>query len=203
MDPTEEATYDLISTLVAELDPIFPAEFPFWHMGGDEVQFDCWRLSTGGYIDQFMQDHGIAAGDYSSLQGHFEQRVIDIVQALPSHKRTVSHFPRGNRCVNAGQVAATIARTGALGGKPQPRFRHVGAPEGGCRSALSRGQRQRERAGRNRERRLASLLHNSELVPAPPKVSARLSPFRSRELSAGTLTTGRPSPTARGSTTTR
>jgi hexosaminidase len=97
MDPTANATYDLISTLVAELDPIFPAEFPFWHMGGDEVQFDCWRLSTSGYIDKFMQNHGIVAGDYSSLQGYFEQRVIDVVRALPSKKRTVLWEESTNR----------------------------------------------------------------------------------------------------------
>ena len=89
MDPTTNATYELISTLVAELDPIFPAEFPFWHMGGDEVQYNCWRDSTDGYVDKFMKDHGINEGDYPGLQGYFEQRVIDLVRSLPSRKRTV------------------------------------------------------------------------------------------------------------------
>ena len=38
MDPTANATYKLLETLLEELDPLFPSAFPFWHLGGDEVQ---------------------------------------------------------------------------------------------------------------------------------------------------------------------
>ena len=38
MDPTANATYKLLDTLLEELDPLFPSAFPFWHLGGDEVQ---------------------------------------------------------------------------------------------------------------------------------------------------------------------
>ena len=38
MDPTANATYKLLQTLLEELDPLFPSAFPFWHLGGDEVQ---------------------------------------------------------------------------------------------------------------------------------------------------------------------
>ena len=89
LDPTRESTYALIKTLLAEVDPLFGDEFPFWHMGGDEVSYGCWRNSTGGYIDRFMAANGIAKGDYAALQAHFEQRVVGIVRGLPSHKRTV------------------------------------------------------------------------------------------------------------------
>ena len=89
MDPTANATYALISTLLAELDPIFPTEFPYWHMGGDEVRYGCWNSSDGGYVQKFMKANGIAAGDYAGLQNYFEQKVIDLVGALPSRKRTV------------------------------------------------------------------------------------------------------------------
>ena len=41
MDPTANATYKLLNTLLEELDPIFPPDFGFWHLGGDEVQYDC------------------------------------------------------------------------------------------------------------------------------------------------------------------
>ena len=104
LDPTANATYELIQTLLAELDPIFPAEFPFWHVGGDEVRYDCWQSSDGGYVDKFMEAHGIAAGDYPGLQGYFEQKVIDMVRALPTKKRTVlwEDNSRGARHGTAG-----------------------------------------------------------------------------------------------------
>ena len=89
LDPTRESTYALIKTLLAEIDPLFGDEFPFWHMGGDEVAYACWQNSTGGYIDAYMAASGIAKGGYAALQAHFEQRVVDIVRALPSKKRTV------------------------------------------------------------------------------------------------------------------
>ena len=89
LDPTKESTYTLIQTLLAEVDPLFGDAFPFWHMGGDEVSYGCWRNSTGGYIDAYMAANGIAKGDYAALQSHFEQRVVDIVRKLPSKKRTV------------------------------------------------------------------------------------------------------------------
>ena len=54
LDPTRESTYALIETLLADIDPLFGDEFPFWHMGGDEVAHGCWQNSTGGYIDAFM-----------------------------------------------------------------------------------------------------------------------------------------------------
>ena len=51
MDPTSNATYKLLNTLLGELDPLFPPEFGFWHLGGDEVQYTCCeyalRCSTG------------------------------------------------------------------------------------------------------------------------------------------------------------
>lgn len=89
LDPTKESTYALIETLLTEIDPLFGDEFPFWHMGGDEVGYACWQNSTGGYIDAYMAANGIANGDYAALQSYFEKRVVDIVAKLPSKKRTV------------------------------------------------------------------------------------------------------------------
>ena len=57
-----------LQTLVGELDPLFGDEFPFWHMGGDEVSYGCWRNSTAGYIDTYMAANGITKGDYAALQ---------------------------------------------------------------------------------------------------------------------------------------
>ena len=87
MDVTANATYSLIETLLREMDPLFPIDFPFWHLGGDEVAFDCWRQSDGGYIDHWMNANGIPPGEYSRLQEYFEQRMVELVRGLK--KRTV------------------------------------------------------------------------------------------------------------------
>eukprot|EP01051_Picozoa_sp_SAG22_P012551 SAG22_NODE_1315_length_4769_cov_23.910064_6_plen_107_part_00 len=71
-----------------ELDPVFPAEFGFWHLGGDEVQYGCWENSDNGYMAKFMKANGIAADDYPGLQSYFEQKVGT------ARKGTV--FPRGS-----------------------------------------------------------------------------------------------------------
>ena len=36
--------YDLVATLLLELDPLFPDVFPFFHLGGDEVGCCCMRV---------------------------------------------------------------------------------------------------------------------------------------------------------------
>ena len=43
LDPTQNATYAMLRTLLATLDPLFAnrSEFPYWHMGGDEVEYEC------------------------------------------------------------------------------------------------------------------------------------------------------------------
>lgn len=64
MDPTSNATYKLLDTLLRELDPIFPAEFGFWHLGGDEVQYDCCeyatpsRLLRWSHLQKFISEDG-------------------------------------------------------------------------------------------------------------------------------------------------
>lgn len=89
MDPSANATYELTDKLLKELDPLFPAAFPFWHLGGDEVPYSCWNNSDGGYIAAFMEKQGIAKGDFPGLQSYFEQRLISQVRDLPTKKRTV------------------------------------------------------------------------------------------------------------------
>ena len=43
LDPTQNATYAMLRSLLAALDPLFAnsSEFPYWHLGGDEVEYEC------------------------------------------------------------------------------------------------------------------------------------------------------------------
>ena len=60
------------------------------HLGGDEVRYDCWKHSDGGYIDKWMASHGLSPGDYAGLQAYFEQRMVQLVRNVSDgKKRTV------------------------------------------------------------------------------------------------------------------
>ena len=53
------------------------------------MQYDCWQNSDDGYMAAFMKKHGLPTDDFPALQAFFEQKVIELVKKLPSHKRTV------------------------------------------------------------------------------------------------------------------
>uniref|UniRef100_A0AAR5Q2S4 beta-N-acetylhexosaminidase n=1 Tax=Dendroctonus ponderosae TaxID=77166 RepID=A0AAR5Q2S4_DENPD len=76
MDPTKDSTYSFIKELFSELRALFID--PFIHLGGDEVDFDCWELDAS--ISSFMTRENIR--NYSGLEGYYIQKVIDIADEL-------------------------------------------------------------------------------------------------------------------------
>lgn len=78
LDPSNEAVFQVIDTLVGEMAAIFPD--PWLHIGGDEVNAQQWNDSPR--IRQFMQEKGLA--DSHALQAWFNQRVEKI---LEKHQR--------------------------------------------------------------------------------------------------------------------
>ena len=78
LDPSNEAVYRVIDTLVGEMAAIFPD--PWLHIGGDEVDAQQWNDSPR--IQQFMREKGLA--DSHALQAWFNQRVEKI---LEKHQR--------------------------------------------------------------------------------------------------------------------
>ncbi|MEQ0583427.1 family 20 glycosylhydrolase [Pantoea dispersa] len=78
LDPSNEAVFRFIDTLIGEVAAIFPD--PYIHIGGDEVDPSQWNASPK--IQQFMRDHGLQ--DAHELQAWFNQRVEKI---LAAHQR--------------------------------------------------------------------------------------------------------------------
>lgn len=78
LDPSNEAVFRFIDTLIGEVAAIFPD--PYIHIGGDEVDASQWNESPK--IQQFMRDHGLQ--DAHALQAWFNQRVEKI---LAAHQR--------------------------------------------------------------------------------------------------------------------
>lgn len=75
LDPSNEAVFRFIDTLMGEVTAIFPD--PYIHIGGDEVDPTQWNDSTR--IQQFMRDRGLK--DTHALQAWFNQRVEKILEA--------------------------------------------------------------------------------------------------------------------------
>ena len=69
MDPTLNFTYDFVGALFAEMEGAFPD--PFFHIGGDEVDYTCWLNSPP--IVAFMAAHNLTP---PQLQLYFERRVV-------------------------------------------------------------------------------------------------------------------------------
>jgi len=69
------STYDFIKTLFGEVAQVFPDSF--MHLGGDEVNFDCWKSNVD--VAKFMKDNGF---DGAGLENYFENRLLDIVGKL-------------------------------------------------------------------------------------------------------------------------
>ncbi len=74
LNPTLNATYDLVDALLAEMAETFSAGGnTFLHLGGDEVPTLCWAGDPA--VNAWMADHGLATGDYNGLESYFVNRV--------------------------------------------------------------------------------------------------------------------------------
>ncbi|XP_078252746.1 beta-hexosaminidase subunit beta isoform X2 [Rhinoraja longicauda] len=76
INPTINTTYDFMNRLVKEISWVFPDNFI--HLGGDEVNFACWKSNPK--ITEFMEKQGFG-GDYRKLESFYIQNVVDIVAA--------------------------------------------------------------------------------------------------------------------------
>lgn len=73
MDPTNEKTYKLLDTFIAEMARLFPDHY--FHIGGDEVNGKAWDASPR--IQEFKKAHNYKSND--ELQTYFSQRVQKLV----------------------------------------------------------------------------------------------------------------------------
>lgn len=76
LDPTNEAVYDFLEELFAEVAAVFPD--PYFHIGGDENMGKHWDANEE--IQAFMKAHGLKTNH--ELQTHFNIRVENMLSAL-------------------------------------------------------------------------------------------------------------------------
>ncbi|KAI3995345.1 hypothetical protein MKX01_032147 [Papaver californicum] len=59
LDVTKNFTFDVVSGILADMRKIFP--FELFHLGGDEVNTDCW--SSTPHVKQWLQEHNMTTKD--------------------------------------------------------------------------------------------------------------------------------------------
>lgn len=73
VDPTNPEVYDFVETIYRDLSDIFPDSYV--HVGGDEVNFDCWNNTKS--IREWMEKNNVSTT--VELYEYFETRLLHIV----------------------------------------------------------------------------------------------------------------------------
>lgn len=74
VNPILNTTYDFMNQFFQEVSTVFPDAYV--HLGGDEVDFTCWRSNPD--IQKFMEQHSFGQ-DFSKLESFYIQRLLEIV----------------------------------------------------------------------------------------------------------------------------
>ncbi|XP_056290041.1 beta-hexosaminidase subunit beta isoform X2 [Pseudoliparis swirei] len=74
VNPILNTTYDFMSRFFKEISSVFPDAYV--HLGGDEVDFRCWKSNPD--IQKFMDQQGFGK-DYSKLESFYIQKLLNIV----------------------------------------------------------------------------------------------------------------------------
>ncbi|XP_010876598.1 beta-hexosaminidase subunit beta isoform X2 [Esox lucius] len=80
VNPILNTTYEFMSMFFKEVSTVFPDAYI--HLGGDEVDFNCWKSNPD--IQKFMEQQGFGT-DYSKLESLYIQRILDIVSSTNKH----------------------------------------------------------------------------------------------------------------------
>ncbi|XP_058418065.1 beta-hexosaminidase subunit beta [Diceros bicornis minor] len=82
INPILNTTYSFLSKLFKEISMVFPDYFI--HLGGDEVDFQCWESNPD--VQNFMKQKGFGK-DFTKLEAFYIQELLDIISTI--NKRSI------------------------------------------------------------------------------------------------------------------
>ncbi|KAM6960619.1 beta-hexosaminidase subunit alpha [Aplochiton taeniatus] len=77
VNPVLTSSYQFMASLFKEVSSVFPDSFV--HLGGDEVDFSCWKSNPD--VRAFMKTMGFGS-DYSKLESYYMENIVNITLAL-------------------------------------------------------------------------------------------------------------------------
>nr|CAH8858037.1 unnamed protein product [Trichobilharzia regenti] len=85
VNPVSNYSYKFMSDLYEELLDVFPENL--FHLGGDEVEYDCWRSNPS--ISEFMKKMQFG-DDYRHLEGYYIKSLIQIIKDIKPHGQRIT-----------------------------------------------------------------------------------------------------------------
>ncbi|XP_056137832.1 beta-hexosaminidase subunit alpha isoform X1 [Lampris incognitus] len=77
VNPASASSYRFMAQLFKEVASVFPD--PYIHLGGDEVDFSCWKSNPD--VRGFMRKMGFGS-DYTKLESYYMETIVNITSAL-------------------------------------------------------------------------------------------------------------------------
>ncbi|XP_029430862.1 beta-hexosaminidase subunit beta isoform X2 [Rhinatrema bivittatum] len=77
INPILNTTYEFMVRFLKEISNVFPDKYI--HLGGDEVDFNCWKSNPD--VNNFMKQQGFGQ-DYSKLESFYIQNILSIVSSF-------------------------------------------------------------------------------------------------------------------------
>lgn len=90
LDVSKNFTFDLVSGILSDMKKIFP--FGLFHLGGDEVNTDCWTSTL--HVKQWLQDHNMTGKDaYKYFVLRAQEIAISLNWTPVNWEETFNNFP--------------------------------------------------------------------------------------------------------------